>query len=96
MAFEYASRASQGARSYQEDSASASEPGSAHCTRRASARELTAVLADGMGGHVGGALASSTACQTFLRAYETSSGDVPARLDEALQLANLGDRPMRR
>ena len=51
-------------------------------------RALTAVLADGMGGHAGGALASATACKIFLRAYETSSGEVPARLDEALQLAN--------
>jgi protein phosphatase len=46
------------------------------------------VVADGMGGHAGGALASGTACSTFLAAYGTSSGDVPARLDEALQLAN--------
>jgi protein phosphatase len=52
------------------------------------ATELTAALADGMGGHAGGALASGTACSTFLAAYGSSSGDVPARLDEALQLAN--------
>lgn len=92
MRLQHATRSSKGARSYQEDAAlvraepdgqgsEAAEPGSG-------ARQLTAVLADGMGGHAGGALASSTACQIFMRAYETSSGDVHARLGEALALAN--------
>jgi protein phosphatase len=49
---------------------------------------LAAVLADGMGGHAGGALASGLACKFFLHAFTSSSGDVPARLDEALILAN--------
>ena len=53
MAFEYASRASQGARSYQEDAAIVRAGGQAP-----QAEALTAVLADGMGGHAGGALAS--------------------------------------
>ncbi len=92
MEFQYASRASQGARSYQEDSAAvrAGADGEPATTAGAEGRatELTAALADGMGGHAGGALASGTACSTFLAAYGTSSGDVPARLDEALQLAN--------
>jgi len=90
--FQYASRASQGARSYQEDSAAVragadGEPATA-AGAEGRATELTAALADGMGGHAGGALASGTACSTFLAAYGSSSGDVPARLDEALQLAN--------
>jgi len=85
---EYATRASKGGRSYQEDAAFVrAEPGSA-AADQGSASQLTAVLADGMGGHAGGALASSTACQIFMRAYETSAGEVPARLGEALQLAN--------
>ena len=92
MALEYATRASKGARSYQEDAAfvraEPESPVSAAAGSGASAERLTAVLADGMGGHAGGALASSTACQIFMRAYETSSGEVPARLGEALQLAN--------
>ena len=50
--------------------------------------EADAVLADGMGGHAGGALASDLACKFFLRAFATSSGDVPGRLDEALFVAN--------
>jgi protein phosphatase len=96
VAFEYASRATKGARSYQEDSAFVQAGGEAQSVPFAghNAAELTAVLADGMGGHVGGALASSTACQIFLGAYTTSAGGVPARLDEALQLANsaIGER----
>jgi serine/threonine protein phosphatase PrpC len=76
--FEYATGASKGARSYQEDTADVREsPGA-----------LTAVLADGMGGHSGGALASGLACEFFLHAFATSSGEVPARLAEALNLAN--------
>ena len=93
MALEFATRASKGARSYQEDAAfvraEPESPGSAVAAGHdGSAERLMAVLADGMGGHAGGALASSTACQIFMRAYETSSGEVPARLGEALQLAN--------
>jgi protein phosphatase len=90
VAFEYASRASKGARSYQEDAAIV-HAGDADHRSPASGRGITtlnAVLADGMGGHAGGALASATACAFFLRAYATSSGEVPARLDEALRLAN--------
>jgi PPM family protein phosphatase len=93
---EYASRTSKGARGYQEDSARVQAgAGSADspvvdqpAEQQGSGEQLTAVLADGMGGHAGGALASSTACRVFLRAYEMSSGDVRARLNESLQLAN--------
>lgn len=92
MEFHYASRASQGARSYQEDSAAvrtlAGPERTAPAGAEGRASELTAALADGMGGHAGGALASGTACTTFLAAYVSSSGEVPARLDEAMQLAN--------
>jgi serine/threonine protein phosphatase PrpC len=84
VVFRYATRASKGARSYQEDSAfvQASEE------QPAGGVHVIAALADGMGGHAGGALASTTACRIFGRAFELSSGDVPARLYEALQLAN--------
>jgi protein phosphatase len=93
VVFEWASRTSKGARTYQEDACatSAGPEGSVSeaSSELAKAPELTAVLADGMGGHAGGALASAAACRTFLAAYRSSSGEVPARLDEALQLANL-------
>ena len=56
--------------------------------RPGSGEQLTAVLADGMGGHAGGALASGLRASIFLAAYATSSGEVPARLAEALELAN--------
>jgi serine/threonine protein phosphatase PrpC len=78
VAFEHATRASKGARSYQEDSAEVHE----------SPDGLMAVLADGMGGHAGGALASGLACKFFAHAFATSSGEVSARLAEALELAN--------
>jgi protein phosphatase len=78
VGFKHAIRASKGARSYQEDSAEVRQDSGA----------LTAVLADGMGGHTGGALASGLACKFFLHAYATSSGEVVTRLGEALDLAN--------
>jgi PPM family protein phosphatase len=78
VSFEHAIRASKGARNYQEDTADVLEHSGA----------LTAVLADGMGGHAGGALASGLACKFFLHALKTSAGEVPDRLAEALDLAN--------
>jgi protein phosphatase len=78
VGFEHATRASKGARSYQEDSAEVRE----------GADQLMVVLADGMGGHAGGALASGLACKFFAYAFATSSGEVSARLAEALELAN--------
>jgi len=90
--WQHATRSSKGARSYQEDAALVcAEPesqGSEAAEPGGDAEQLMAVLADGMGGHAGGALASSTACQIFMRAYETSTGDVRARLGEAFLLAN--------
>jgi protein phosphatase len=80
VGFEYAIRAAKGARSYQEDAAGV----------RQDAGGLTAVLADGMGGHAGGAVASELASTRFLQAlaFSASAGDVRARLAEALDLAN--------
>jgi serine/threonine protein phosphatase PrpC len=92
VVFEYATRASKGARSYQEDAAAvqavAIGSGASACDYAGGMAELAAALADGMGGHVGGALASDTVCRTFLAAYAASSGNVLARLDEAMNLAN--------
>jgi protein phosphatase len=86
VGFEHATCASKGARSYQEDAVEIrSEPVDPGDGR---AERLIAVLADGMGGHAGGAFASSTACAAFVRAYQVASGDAPTQLDEALQCAN--------
>jgi len=74
----YAIRADRGARNYQEDAAAV----------RPLAGGLAAVLADGMGGHAGGAVASEVASTHFLDAFAAAAGDGGSRLAEALGLAN--------
>ena len=91
MAFEYASRATKGARNYQEDAATVRTAGGEHPVPATGQglTAFTAVLADGMGGHAGGALASTTACSVFMRSLEASAAaEVTDRLDDALKLAN--------
>jgi PPM family protein phosphatase len=86
VGFEHAARASKGARSYQEDAfAVQCEP--AHVAE-GSVDRLIAVLADGMGGHAGGAYASALACEAFVHAFAAAPGAAPERLEEALQGAN--------
>lgn len=92
LKFDHASRASQGARPYQED-ASAVWPGDGELVPKITATPpngtaLVAVLADGMGGHAGGSLASTTICGTFLAHFLGAGGEGRKRLSPALDAAN--------
>lgn len=93
MGFEYASRASKGARDYQEDAiairAEANDGAVSEATT-GSAYGLTVVLADGMGGHAGGARASAIACGHFLSSFTEVEGSIARRLAQSLEIANLG------
>lgn len=51
---------------------------------------LLGVLADGMGGHTAGNIASESACDLFVRAFATLESDVSSNLLMALHAANQG------
>lgn len=94
MPLDYAARATRGARDYQEDASAFWTPAEASAGGRdASAAEndgacLVAVLADGMGGHTAGALASQTVCDNFISSFAEPDGSRRDRLIRALQSAN--------
>ena len=79
----------QGARPYQEDDYDlrllADEPGG-----EGGAPALLMVLADGMGGEVGGATASHGVVQAFIHHFPQTRGAIGARLNECLDAANHG------
>lgn len=88
--FEYATHATLGKRLRQEDSLllwSGNIPVVSEAEEKKSL-ELLAILADGMGGHVGGSTASQIVCQAFAQAFARGEGDVPSRLNFALHSAN--------
>ena len=82
-----AARATVGGRSGQED-AFRLWPAEGAVPRKAEGSGLLAVLADGMGGHTGGAIAGQTACKTFAEVFAGGSAPFEARLKSALTASN--------
>lgn len=75
----------QGARPYQEDDFGCVNDLGVHDARPS---DLLLVLADGMGGHNGGAHASRVAVKAFIDTFRGSEGDLTARLEEGLEASN--------
>ena len=82
-----AARATVGGRSGQED-AFRLWPAEGAVSANAECGGLLAVLADGMGGHTGGAIAGQTACNTFTDVFSTATSSFEARLKTALHASN--------
>lgn len=104
--YEHAVAATQGSRDYQEDTAAFWPNGGDPFAKPAPGDDPAwsgsfAVLADGMGGHAGGALASRMVCERFIAvAAAIEASDLHERLHSALDAANaaiadkVSDNPM--
>jgi PPM family protein phosphatase len=91
LTFDRAVRATQGARDYQEDAAvvwPGDDPWHPSIALSAEDGSFLAILADGMGGHAGGALASRTVCDQFLKSFAIKTGSVSEGLLGALEASN--------
>jgi serine/threonine protein phosphatase PrpC len=82
-----AARATTGARSGQED-AFQLWPADGVARPEGESGGLLAVLADGMGGHIGGAVAGQTACSKFAEVFAAATSPYDQRLQSALDASN--------
>ena len=80
--FNHGTCASPGRRRRQEDYSAVWQPDPDTLT------PLLVVLADGMGGHASGHLASELACQSYIEAFTKGTDDIGPRMVEALEIAN--------
>lgn len=76
---------SPGKRDYQEDEFGLLDARESHAGGE---EHAVIVVADGMGGHVGGDRASGLVTETFIDTYQHAEGDIFARLRQALDAAN--------
>ena len=84
--FVHATGSSQGKRKAQEDFSSVWQPEGNDAN--AATRPLLAVVADGMGGHVAGQIASRLACEHFVKSFSNNAHNVGPGLVQALEDSN--------
>ncbi len=93
VSFQHAGRSDIGERKRQEDAYGIkvfqrSDESTANGKDHSRCMELIAVLADGMGGHVGGAKASKMTCASFMTTYPKINGSINRRLLLSLDASN--------
>lgn len=77
-----------GARPYQEDYAHVWRPNGQAVNGASGERPLLGILADGMGGHVSGEVASKLACTQYVSAFSSQHGPIDQRLGASLDASN--------